>query len=251
MPYRRIIPCLDIRRGRVVKGVQFEGMRDVADPVAAAERYAAEGADELVLLDIDASAENRPNMLDMVESVAAKIAIPFAVGGGIASCAQMEALFARGAAKVSLNSPAVQTPELIRRAAERFGSARIVCAIDVRRRAAGWEVVTKGGRVSTGLDAVAWARRAAELGAGEILLTSMDADGAKTGYDLDITRQIAHAVDIPVTASGGAGLPVHFKEAFDAGAQAALAASLFHFGEVKIPELKDYLRRCGYPMRQG
>ena len=253
MPYRRIIPCLDIRDGRVVKGVQFQGIRDAGDPVEAAVRYDAEGADELVLLDINASHERRGTMLDVVERVAGQVYIPFTVGGGISSCEQIRELLRRGADKVSLNSPAVRDPELISRAAERFGSQCVVCAIDARKRpdADAWQVYVNGGRVPTGLDAEEWAVRAVELGAGEILLTSMNTDGEKSGYDIEITRRIAHAVSVPVIASGGAGCMEHFKQAFDAGAQAALAASLFHFGELSIPELKRYLAANGYPMRRA
>lgn len=253
MPYRRIIPCLDIRDGRVVKGVQFQGIRDAGDPVEAAARYDAEGADELVLLDINASHERRGTMLDVVERVAGQVYIPFTVGGGISSCEQIRELLRRGADKVSLNSPAVRDPELISRAAERFGSQCVVCAIDARKRpdADAWQVYVNGGRVPTGLDAEEWAVRAVELGAGEILLTSMNTDGEKSGYDIEMTRRIAHAVSVPVIASGGAGCMEHFKQAFDAGAQAALAASLFHFGELSIPELKRYLAANGYPMRRA
>ena len=253
MPYRRIIPCLDIRDGRVVKGVQFQGIRDAGDPVEAAARYDAEGADELVLLDINASHERRGTMLDVVERVAGQVYIPFTVGGGISSCEQIRELLRRGADKVSLNSPAVRDPELISRAAERFGSQCVVCAIDARKRpdADAWQVYVNGGRVPTGLDAEEWAVRAVELGAGEILLTSMNTDGEKSGYDIEITRRIAHAVSVPVIASGGAGCMEHFKQAFDAGAQAALAASLFHFGELSIPELKRYLAANGYPLRRA
>ena len=253
MPYRRIIPCLDIRDGRGVKGVQFQGIRDAGDPVEAAARYDAEGADELVLLDINASHERRGTMLDVVERVAGQVYIPFTVGGGISSCEQIRELLRRGADKVSLNSPAVRDPELISRAAERFGSQCVVCAIDARKRpdADAWQVYVNGGRVPTGLDAEEWAVRAVELGAGEILHTSMNTDGEKSGYDIEITRRIAHAVSVPVIASGGAGCMEHFKQAFDAGAQAALAASLFHFGELSIPELKRYLAANGYPMRRA
>ena len=252
MPYRRIIPCLDIRDGRVVKGVQFEGIRDAGDPVEAAARYDAQGADELVLLDINASHEGRGTMLDVVERVAGQVYIPFTVGGGISDIGRIKELLRRGADKVSLNSPAVREPELISRAADKFGSQCIVCAIDARRAEGEdrWQVYINGGRVPTGLDAEEWAVRAVELGAGEILLTSMNTDGEKTGFDLEITRRIARAVSVPVIASGGAGEMRHFKEAFDAGAQAALAASLFHFGELSIPELKDYLAQNGYPMRR-
>ena len=253
MPYRRIIPCLDIRDGRVVKGVQFEGIRDAGDPVEAAARYDAQGADELVLLDINASHEGRGTMLDVVERVAGQVYIPFTVGGGISDTGRIKELLRRGADKVSLNSPAVREPELISRAADKFGSQCIVCAIDARRAEGEdrWQVYINGGRVPTVLDAEEWAVRAVELGAGEILLTSMNTDGEKTGFDLEITRRIARAVSVPVIASGGAGEMRHFKEAFDAGAQAALAASLFHFGELGIPELKDYLAQNGYPMRRA
>ena len=253
MPCRRIIPCLDIRDGRVVKGVQFEGIRDAGDPVEAAARYDAQGADELVLLDINASHEGRGTMLDVVERVAGQVYIPFTVGGGISDIGRIKELLRRGADKVSLNSPAVREPELISRAADKFGSQCIVCAIDARRAEGEdrWQVYINGGRVPTGLDAEEWAVRAVELGAGEILLTSMNTDGEKTGFDLEITRRIARAVSVPVIASGGAGEMRHFKEAFDAGAQAALAASLFHFGELSIPELKDYLAQNGYPMRRA
>ena len=253
MPYRRIIPCLDIRDGRVVKGVQFEGIRDAGDPVEAAARYDAQGADELVLLDINASHEGRGTMLDVVERVAGQVYIPFTVGGGISDIGRIKELLRRVADKVSLNSPAVREPELISRAADKFGSQCIVCAIDARRAEGEdrWQVYINGGRVPTGLDAEEWAVRAVELGAGEILLTSMNTDGEKTGFDLEITRRIARAVSVPVIASGGAGEMRHFKEAFDAGAQAALAASLFHFGELGIPELKDYLAQNGYPMRRA
>ena len=253
MPYRRIIPCLDIRDGRVVKGVQFEGIRDAGDPVEAAARYDAQGADELVLLDINASHEGRGTMLDVVERVAGQVYIPFTVGGGISDIGRIKELLRRGADKVSLNSPAVREPELISRAADKFGSQCIVCAIDARRAEGEdrWQVYINGGRVPTGLDAEEWAVRAVELGAGEILLTSMNTDGEKTGFDLEIPRRIARAVSVPVIASGGAGEMRHFKEAFDAGAQAALAASLFHFGELGIPELKDYLAQNGYPMRRA
>lgn len=251
MPYRRIIPCLDIRNGRVVKGVQFEGIRDAGDPVEAAARYDAQGADELVLLDINASHEGRSTMLDVVERVAGQVYIPFTVGGGISSLEQIKELLRRGADKISVNSPAVRDPDFISRAADRFGSQCVVCAIDARRVPGEnrWQVYINGGRVNTGLDAEEWAERVVRTGAGEILLTSMNTDGEKTGYDIEITRRIAHEVNVPVIASGGAGNMEHFKAAFDAGAQAALAASLFHFGELSIPDLKRYLSENGYPMR--
>ncbi len=253
MPYRRIIPCLDIRNGRVVKGVQFEGIRDAGDPVEAAARYDAQGADELVLLDINASHEGRSTMLDVVERVAGQVYIPFTVGGGISSLEQIKELLRRGADKISVNSPAVRDPDFISRAADRFGSQCVVCAIDARRVPGEnrWQVYINGGRVNTGLDAEEWAERVVRAGAGEILLTSMNTDGEKTGYDIEITRRIAHEVNVPVIASGGAGNMEHFKAAFDAGAQAALAASLFHFGELSIPDLKRYLSENGYPMRMA
>ena len=253
MPYRRIIPCLDIRDGRVVKGVQFEGIRDAGDPVEAAARYDAQGADELVLLDINASHEGRGTMLDVVERVAGQVYIPFTVGGGISSLEQIKELLRRGADKISVNSPAVRDPDFISRAADRFGSQCVVCAIDARRVPGEdrWQVYINGGRVNTGLDAEEWAQRVVKAGAGEILLTSMNTDGEKTGYDIEITRRIAQKVNVPVIASGGAGNMEHFKEAFDAGAQAALAASLFHFGELSIPDLKKYLTQNGYPMRMA
>ena len=253
MPYRRIIPCLDIRDGRVVKGVQFEGIRDAGDPVEAAARYDAQGADELVLLDINASHEGRGTMLNVVERVAGQGYIPFTVGGGISSLEQIKELLRRGADKISVNSPAVRDPDFISRAADRFGSQCVVCAIDARRVPGEdrWQVYINGGRVNTGLDAEEWAQRVVKAGAGEILLTSMNTDGEKTGYDIEITRRIAHEVNVPVIASGGAGNMEHFKEAFDAGAQAALAASLFHFGELSIPDLKKYLTQNGYPMRMA
>ena len=253
MPYRRIIPCLDIRNGRVVKGVQFEGIRDAGDPVEAAARYDAQGADELVLLDINASHEGRSTMLDVVERVAGQVYIPFTVGGGISSLEQIKELLRRGADKISVNSPAVRDPDFISRAADRFGSQCVVCAIDARRVPGEnrWQVYINGGRVNTGLDAEEWAERVVRTGAGEILLTSMNTDGEKTGYDIEITRRIAHEVNVPVIASGGAGNMEHFKAAFDAGAQAALAASLFHFGELSIPDLKRYLSENGYPMRMA
>lgn len=250
---KRIIPCLDIRDGRVVKGVNFVGIRDAGDPVECARTYDAAGADELVLLDINASHEGRKTMLDVCARVAEQVFIPFTIGGGISDMEQIRALLNLGADKVSINSPAVRRPEFISEAASRFGSQCIVVAMDVKRRAdnSGYDVYLNGGRVNTGLDALEWAMKAEKLGAGEILLTSMDTDGVKQGYDLPITRAIADAVKIPVIASGGAGAYAHFYDAIEEGhADAVLAASLFHFGTMKIADLKDYLAGRGIPVRR-
>ncbi|WP_287372906.1 imidazole glycerol phosphate synthase subunit HisF [Oceanithermus sp.] len=249
---RRIVPCLDVHEGRVVKGVNFVNLVDAGDPVEAAVAYDESGADELVFLDITATHENRPLVLEMVRQVAERVFIPFTVGGGVRTLEDARALLLAGADKVSVNSAAVARPELIRELADHFGSQAVVLAIDAKRVAPGrWEVYVAGGRKSTGLDAVAWAREGERLGAGEILLTSMDADGTKAGYDLELTRAVAEAVRIPVIASGGAGTPEHFAEVFErAGADAALAASVFHFGEIPIPELKRYLAERGIPMRE-
>ena len=249
---RRIIPCLDVHEGRVVKGVNFVNLVDAGDPVEAAVAYDQSGADELVFLDITATHENRPLVLEMVRRVAERVFIPFTVGGGVRSLEDARALLLAGADKVSVNSAAVARPGLIRELAEHFGSQAVVLAIDARRVGPGrWEVYVAGGRKPTGLDAVAWAREGERLGAGEILLTSMDADGTKAGYDLELTRAVAEAVRVPVIASGGAGAPEHFAEVFEeAAADAALAASVFHFGEIPIPELKHYLARRGIPMRE-
>lgn len=248
---KRIIPCLDVKGGRVVKGVNFINIRDAGDPVETAKAYNAAGADELVFLDISATLEDRDILLDVVSSVARQIFIPFTVGGGIRTLEDIRRILQAGADKISLNSAAVQNPELVRTAAERFGSQCIVVAIDVRRNAAGsFEVMIAGGTKFTGLDALAWARQVEQLGAGEILLTSMDRDGTKAGFDLEITRQIADAVSIPVIASGGAGQMADFYDGIvDGGAEAVLAASLFHFGEITIPNLKTYLALRGIPMR--
>ncbi len=248
---KRIIPCLDIKDGRVVKGTNFVGLRDAGDPVEAAVEYDRQGADELVLLDINASADSRGILTQVVERVAESIFIPFTVGGGIRTVEDFTAILRAGADKVSVNSAALRDPELIRRAARRFGSQCVVVAMDAKRRpGGGWTLYLNGGRVDTGRDALAWAKVAEALGAGEILLTSMDQDGVKTGYDLELTRAVSEAVGIPVIASGGAGEKSHFYEAFTAGrADAALAASLFHFGELSVPELKQYLQTRGVPVR--
>ena len=249
---RRIIPCLDIRAGRVVKGVNFVDIRDAGDPVEAAVRYNREGADELVLLDINASHEGRGAMLDVVSRVAEQVFIPFTVGGGISEVEQIRQILLRGADKVSINSPAVRNPDFITEAALRFGSQCIVLAMDVKKRpGGGWDVYINGGRVNTGLDALEWAAEGVRRGAGEILLTSMDTDGVGDGFALDVTRAVADAVPVPVIASGGAGRPEHFRDALTrGGADAALAATLFHFGILRISDLKNYLAREGVPVRK-
>ena len=248
---RRIIPCLDIKDGRVVKGVSFVNLRDAGDPVEQAQVYNAEGADELVFLDITASHERRDIVLDMVRAVADSVFIPFTVGGGVRTVEDMRGLLLAGADKTSVNSAAVRDPQVIARGAREFGSQCIVVAIDARRRpAGGWEVFVNGGRVATGLDALDWARRVVDLGAGELLLTSMDADGTQAGYDVELTRAVADAVSAPVIASGGAGTADHFYQALTAGrADAVLAASLFHFRQLGIGELKAYLAGRGIPVR--
>ena len=253
MHAKRIIPCLDVNQGRVVKGTSFVNLRDAGDPVEAAIAYNEQGADELVLLDITASAEGRGTMLDIVREVARHVFIPFTVGGGIRTVEDFQVLLRAGADKVSVNSAAFRNPELIAQAAEQFGSQCVVCAIDAKRRSeGGWTVYLNGGRVDTGKDAVAWAIQAAQLGAGEILLTSMDCDGQKNGYDLELTRAISRRVKIPVIASGGAGKLEHFYDAFTEGcADAVLAASLFHFGEITVPQLKEYLAGRGIPVRKA
>lgn len=248
---KRIIPCLDVDKGRVVKGINFVRLRDAGDPVELGEVYDREGADELVFLDITASHEGRELVFDMAARVAEKVFIPFTVGGGIRTLEDIRRMLATGADKVSLNTAAVENPSLVEDAARRFGSQCVVVAIDARRRGAGsWEVYTHGGRIPTGLDALEWARRAEALGAGEILLTSMDRDGTKDGYDLELTRAVAEAVRIPVIASGGAGKLEHLAEAIlEGAADAVLAASIFHYGEYSIREAKEYLRRKGIPVR--
>jgi len=248
---RRIVPCLDIKAGRVVKGVRFVELADAGDPVELARVYEARGADEVVFLDITATIEGRRAMRDVVRAVAAELTIPFSVGGGVASVADVRDLLRAGCDKVSLNSAAVREPELLRSAAAEFGSQCVVLAIDARRRVdgAGYDVVVDGGRTPTGRDAVGWASEAARLGAGEILLTSIDRDGTRAGFDLDLVRAVRSAVDVPVIASGGAGRAQDFADAFAAGADAALAASLFHFGELDIGALKADLARRGVPVR--
>lgn len=249
---KRIIPCLDVNNGRVVKGTSFVNLRDAGDPVEAAIEYDKQGADELVLLDITASAQARGIILDIVSKVAEQIFIPFTVGGGIRTVEDFTALLRAGADKVSVNSAALKNPAIISEAAEKFGSQCVVCAIDAKRKATGgWTAYLNGGRIDTGKDAVEWAKEAARLGAGEILLTSMDCDGVKNGYDLELTAAVSESVNIPVIASGGAGTMEHFYDAFTQGkADAVLAASLFHFGEIRIPELKDYLAQKGISVRR-
>ena len=250
---KRIIPCLDLKDGRVVKGTNFVNLRDAGDPVEAAAAYDAAGADELVLLDITASAQGRGTVIDIVERVASQVFIPFTVGGGIRTVEDFTTLLRAGADKVSVNSAALKNPELIREAAQKFGSQCVVCAIDARRRPTQRSTVyLNGGRVDTGKDALEWAAEAERLGAGEILLTSMDCDGVKNGYDLELTRAISERAGIPVIASGGAGKLEHFYDAFTEGkADAVLAASLFHFGEIAIPDLKEYLAGRGIPVRRA
>lgn len=247
---KRIIPCLDVNNGRVVKGVNFVGLRDAGDPVEVAKRYNAEGADEITFLDITASHENRGTIVDIVEKVAKEVFIPLTVGGGIRTLEDIYALLNVGCDKVSINSSAVSNPGFINESSKRFGSQCIVVAIDVKRVADGsYHVFVKGGREDTGLDALAWAKEVTDRGAGEILLTSMDTDGAKTGFELNITKQISDLVGIPVIASGGAGTMEHIKEAFECGASAALAASIFHFKEIDIMDLKRYLKSNNIPVR--
>ncbi len=250
---KRIIPCLDVKDGRVVKGINFVNLRDAGDPVEQAQVYDQEGADELVFLDITASHEGRGLMLDIARRVAENVFIPFTVGGGISSLEDIHAIISTGADKVSINTAAVRTPKLITEGAKAFGSQAIVVAIDARKRldAEGWEITTYGGRQRTGLDAVTWAKACQEHGAGEILLTSMDADGTKAGFDLTLTQAISNVVTIPVIASGGAGALSHFATAItQAGASAVLAASLFHFKELSINEVKDYLAEQGIMVRK-
>ena len=249
---KRIIPCLDVNNGRVVKGVNFVNLIDAGDPVAVGEAYSKAGADELVFLDITASNERRATVADMVREVAKKVFIPFTVGGGIRTVDDVRAILREGADKVSMNSAAIDRPELIAEAADKFGSQCVVLAIDAKRRGdgSGWNIYKHGGRIDVGLDAVEWAKKGVELGAGEILLTSMDCDGTKAGYDIELTRAVARAVSVPVIASGGAGTLEHFYDALTEGeADAALAASLFHFKELEISEVKKYLGERGVPVR--
>lgn len=247
---KRIIPCLDVKNGRVVKGTSFVNLRDAGDPVECAVEYDKQGADELVLLDITASSDARNIMTDIVSRVANSIFIPFTVGGGIRTVDDFTQLLRAGADKVSVNSAAIKRPDIINEAAYKFGSQCVVAAIDAKRKDGSWEVYINGGRVPMGIDAVEWAREAEKRGAGEILLTSMDCDGQKQGYDLELTRAVSESVGIPVIASGGAGALGHFKDAFTLGkADAVLAASLFHFGEIPIPVLKEYLHRENISVR--
>jgi len=249
---KRIIPCLDVKNGRVVKGINFVGLQDVGDPVECAIAYNNQGADEITFLDITATHEGRKTMVDVVRETAKKVFVPLTVGGGISSVDDIKNLLRAGADKVSLNSAAVRTPELITEGAKKFGSQCIVCAIDAKRTAdGGFTVVINGGRIDTGIEAVGWAKKVVELGAGEILLTSMDADGTKNGFDIEITDLISKAVNVPVIASGGCGSLEHFSEVFKkTGADAALAASLFHYGELTVGQVKDHLIANGIPARR-
>ena len=250
---KRIIPCLDVNNGRVVKGVNFVNLRDAGDPVEIAAAYDKAGADELVFLDITATSDGRNTVVDMVRRVAEKVFIPFTVGGGIRTVEDFKVLLREGADKISINSSAINRPELISEAADKFGSQCVVVAIDAGKRAdgSGWNIYKNGGRIDVGMDAVEWAMQADRLGAGEILLTSMDCDGTKAGYDIELTRQITENVSIPVIASGGAGTKEHFYEALtDGKADAALAASLFHYKELEIMDLKNYLADKGVPVRR-
>lgn len=252
MHTKRVIPCLDVKDGRVVKGINFVNLRDAGDPAEVAAAYSAEGADEVVFLDINASVDNRATQLEWVREVASKVFIPFTVGGGIRTVEDFRAILREGADKIAINSAAIMNPQLISDGAEKFGSQCVVVAIDAKRRAdgSGWNIYKNGGRVDMGMDAVEWAVRAEQLGAGEILLTSMDGDGTKAGYDLALTKAVADAVSIPVIASGGAGKLEHFYDALvDAGAEAVLAASLFHYKELEIRQVKQYLRDRGVSVR--
>ncbi len=251
MHTKRIIPCLDVKDGRVVKGINFVDLKDAGDPVSVAKAYDEAGADEVVFLDITASSDNRDTVVDMVRAVAANVFIPFTVGGGIRTVEDFKLLLREGADKISINSSAIDNPNLISEAASQFGSQCVVVAIDAKRRDdGGWNIYKHGGRIDCGIDAVNWAIEAEKRGAGEILLTSMDCDGTKAGYDIKLTKAISDAVSIPVIASGGAGLKEHFYDALTiGGAEAALAASLFHYKELEISELKEYLRDRNVPVR--
>ena len=248
---KRIIPCLDVNNGRVVKGVNFVQLRDAGDPVEIAKAYDAAGADELVFLDITASCEQRDTVVDMVRRVAANVFIPFTVGGGIRTVDDFKKLLREGADKISVNSAAIDRPELISEAADKFGSQCVVVAIDAKRREdGGWNIYKHGGRLDTGIDAIEWAKKVEALGAGEILLTSMDCDGTKAGYDIELTRAVAEAVSVPVIASGGAGKLADFNEVFTKGkADAALAAGVFHYGRLTVGQVKAYLRQNGITVR--
>lgn len=246
---KRIIPCLDVKDGRVVKGVNFVGLRDAGDPVEVAKRYNDEGADEITFLDITASHENRDTIVHIVEKVAREVFIPLTVGGGIRTLEDIYKLLKVGCDKISINSHAIKNPNFINEASQRFGSQCIVVAIDAKRTGESWNVYVNGGRIDTGLDALAWAKEVQERGAGEILLTSMDCDGVKNGYDLELTSKMSKMLDIPVIASGGAGTMEHIKDAFLNDADAALAASIFHFKEIDIMDLKHYLKEEGIPVR--
>lgn len=251
MHTKRVIPCLDIKDGRVVKGINFVNLKDAGDPVSVAAAYDREGADEVVFLDITASSDNRATQLEWVREVASRLFIPFTVGGGIRTVEDFRIILREGADKIAVNSAAIMNPQLIADAADKFGSQCVVVAIDAKRREdGGWNIYKNGGRVDMGIDAVDWAVKAAGLGAGEILLTSMDADGTKEGYDLELTRAVAESVSVPVIASGGAGKPEHFYDALTKGkAEAVLAASLFHYRELEIRQVKEYLRGRGVSVR--
>ena len=246
---KRIIPCLDVKDGRVVKGVNFVGLRDAGNPVEIAKRYNDEGADEIAFLDITATHEDRDTMVDMVEEVAKEVFIPLTVGGGIRTLDDIYKLLKVGCDKISINSHAIKKPDFINEASQRFGSQCIIVAIDAKKTSDSWNVYVSGGRVDTGLDALEWAKEVQKRGAGEILLTSMDCDGVKTGYDIELTSKMSRMLDIPVIASGGAGTMGHIKEAFQNDADAALAASIFHFKEIDIMDLKNYLKEEGIPVR--
>ena len=246
---KRIIPCLDVRNGRVVKGRKFEGIQDVDDPVKLAKKYCDEGADELVFYDITASHEDRDIFIDVVQKVAEEVNIPFTVGGGIRTVEDFKKVLRAGADKVSINSQAVANPDLIKEAAEIFGNQCVMLSIDAKKNGDSWDVYVKGARENTGMDAVEWAKKGQELGAGEICINSIDEDGVKGGYDIELNKRLSEALTIPVIASGGAGEMVHFKDVLEAGADAALAASVFHYDEIKIPELKKYLKEEGIEIR--
>ena len=246
---KRVIAALDIKNGRVVKGIRFRNIRDAGDPIELAKRYEEEGIDEIVFLDITASHEGRDILYSLVERIAEEIYVPFTVGGGIKSAEEARRIIKNGADKVFINTAAVNRPELVREIAEIVGTANLVVAIDAKWNGSYWEVYTHGGRKARGLNAVEWAKKVEELGAGEILLTSMDTDGTKEGFDIPLTKAVVEAVDIPVIASGGAGKPEHFYEAFKAGAEAALAASIFHYNEYTVGELKEFLAERGIPVR--